>query len=534
LPHARVAAVTGALVLFGGFGWAGPADAKVADPPECTSAYADNPVQQDLNGDDRPDAVEGVPTASVHLLRSAGVVDVHDFCALDGRGPQRISESFFTGLPPAAAGDRFGAAIAYTLLPSCCPDDYHYYATLVMGAPGANSGRGAVIVASGSPSGVPAADGIRIPGQTTGEQFGAAVVANGADVWVGAPDRTVSGHAGAGAIDHYRISGSSAKLVETLTEDTSGIPGLAEVNDHFGAVLAVDYNHVVVGEPDEDVGGAVDAGTVTDMQYDNGGARQRAVTISQNSPGISGGAEAGDRFGAAVSVDAADYLPASKVPGATAEDALIAVGVPGEDLGSLRDAGTAHLVRITPAGAVTQLASLTQESPTIPGGSEAGDQFGASVLLGDVDGQVVQSGHDRSGFEDLAIGAPGEDLATVVDAGDVIVVQLASTFHAVGPVLRQGGGGTADLGGSAVAGNRVGTTLSPLASPSPGDQTGGASLLVGLPGQDAPGATDSGAVAVGYGAGSTFLDSAGPLTTERYGSVAPTTISNGPILEVQD
>jgi hypothetical protein len=459
-----------------------------------------------------------MPTASVHLLQNAGVVDVHDFCALDGRGPQRISESFFTGLPAAAAGDRFGAAVAYTLLPNCCPDDYHEYASLAIGAPGANSGRGAVVVASGSPSGVQAAGGIRITGQSTGEQFGAAVVAVFADVWVGAPNRTVSGHAGAGAIDHYRITGSTAKLVETLTEDTPGIPGLAEVNDHFGAVLAVDYNHIVVGEPGEDVGSAVDAGTVTDIEYING-ARQRAVTIGQNSPGISGGAEAGDRFGAAVSLDPAEYLPDSKVPGATAEDALIGVGVPGEDLGSVRDAGTAQLVRVTPAGAVTQLASFSQESPTIPGGSEAGDQFGASVLLGDVDGQVTVTGHDRNGFEDLAIGAPGEDLGTVADAGDVIVVQLGSTFHAVGPVLRQGGGGTADLGGSAAAGNRVGTTLSPLAYPAPGDQTGGASLLVGLPGQDAPGATDSGAVAVGYAAGSTFGDSAArwrPSATARW------------------
>ena len=359
------------------------------------------------------------------------------------------------------------------------------------------------------------------------------MVAAGADAWVGAPDRTVAGRAGAGAIDHYRISGSTATLVETLTEDTPGIPGLAEANDHFGAVLSADYNHVVVGQPNEDVGSATDAGTVTDIQYVNG-ARQRAVTINQNSPGISGGAEAGDRFGAAVSVDAARNLPESQVPGATEQDALIAIGVPGEDLGSVRDAGAVHLVRITPAGAVTQLAALTQESSTIPGGSEAGDQFGATVLVGDVDGQVTQSGLTRSGFEDLAIGAPGEDLGTVADAGDVIVVQLGSTFRAVGPALRQGGGGAADLGGSAVAGNRVGATLSALAYPSPGDQTGGASLLVGVPGEDQPGAPDSGAVAVGYGAGSTFVDSAGSLSGERYGSVAPTSVPNGVIFEIRD
>jgi hypothetical protein len=50
----------------------------------------------------------------------------------------------------------------------------------------------------------------------------------------------VSGHKAAGAVDHYRVdaSGTRVTLVQTLTENTAGVPGRAETNDRFGQVLA--------------------------------------------------------------------------------------------------------------------------------------------------------------------------------------------------------------------------------------------------------------------------------------------------------
>ncbi len=54
-----------------------------------------------------------------------------------------------------------------------------------------------------------------------------------------------------------------------------------------------------------------------------------------------------------------------------------------------------------------------QNAPGVLGGAEAGDSFGHSVASGDYDGD---------GFVDLAIGAPGEDIGAIVDAGAVNVL----------------------------------------------------------------------------------------------------------------
>ncbi|MEV7404517.1 esterase [Streptomyces sp. NPDC091267] len=56
----------------------------------------------------------------------------------------------------------------------------------------------------------------------------------------------------------------------------------------------------------------------------------------------------------------------------------------------------------------------TQDSDGIPGVAEAGDQWGAELSAGDTDGD---------GHPDLAIGAPGEDIGSVSDAGAVWVLR---------------------------------------------------------------------------------------------------------------
>ncbi|MFD8071823.1 FG-GAP repeat protein [Streptomyces sp. NPDC059718] len=57
--------------------------------------------------------------------------------------------------------------------------------------------------------------------------------------------------------------------------------------------------------------------------------------------------------------------------------------------------------------------SISQETGNVPGGSETGDSFGLELHLGDVNGD---------GFQDLAVGAPGEDLGVYKDAGTVTVL----------------------------------------------------------------------------------------------------------------
>lgn len=56
---------------------------------------------------------------------------------------------------------------------------------------------------------------------------------------------------------------------------------------------------------------------------------------------------------------------------------------------------------------------VTQDSAGVVGTSEAGDAFGRSVASADF---------DRDGYADLAVGAPGEDVGDIADAGAVTVL----------------------------------------------------------------------------------------------------------------
>lgn len=62
-----------------------------------------------------------------------------------------------------------------------------------------------------------------------------------------------------------------------------------------------------------------------------------------------------------------------------------------------------------PAGST----SVTQNTGNVPGSSERGDYFGNELSLGDINGD---------GFQDLAVGAPGENLNGVVNTGAVTVL----------------------------------------------------------------------------------------------------------------
>jgi hypothetical protein len=55
-----------------------------------------------------------------------------------------------------------------------------------------------------------------------------------------------------------------------------------------------------------------------------------------------------------------------------------------------------------------------QDLPSVPGAEEDGDRFGASMAVGDVDGD---------GYADVALGTIGEDTKGVTDAGSVVLVR---------------------------------------------------------------------------------------------------------------
>jgi len=155
-----------------------------------------------------------------------------------------------------------------------------------------------------------------------------------------------------------------------------------------------------VGAPTEGVGSRASAGAVTVVSEIQGfppTGTWEASTYTQDSPGVAGAVEAGDRFGASLAVGNRDIH-------AVGAFRRIAVGSPGEDLGAINAAGAVNLFKASGSGLVG-LKALTQNTAGVGETAETGDRFGTSV--------AVMSGSTHR----LAVGTPYEDLGSATNAG---------------------------------------------------------------------------------------------------------------------
>lgn len=376
----------------------------VAGAAELT-CQTDVPVVGDVDGDGISDLLVGRPWAD----SGAGAVDLRLTSA-----PTQLLTEVAAGITEPEVVDAFGSAVALADLDADGCDD------MVIGAPGTLDGAGRVYVVSGAPGGFDSQFRFTLDGGSSpADRFGSAIAIAenpnlpGFDLWVGSPNDSPGAVARAGSVTHFTIKAPAGQVqithLETISQATPGVPGTSEVNDHFGSVLTATAGGALVGVPDEDIGRAADAGAVVFLRnFDTDPGFDDAVSITQNTSGVAGTPEAGDRFGAAVAAGF-DYA---------------LVGVPGEDLGRLRDAGAVQTFRQRfPATVPVPVASVTQNSRGIPGTAEAGDQLGAAVLVGRNVGCV-------EGVTQAVAGAPGEDIRVSgtnrVDAGTVLVLPLTA------------------------------------------------------------------------------------------------------------
>ncbi|QES32743.1 hypothetical protein DEJ48_04415 [Streptomyces venezuelae] len=152
-----------------------------------------------------------------------------------------------------------------------------------------------------------------------------------------------------------------------------------------------------------------DPGTVKIYYGSSSGPSQtRTQTITQDTAGVPGASEKGDQFGGRLGTGDAN---ADGYPD-------LAVGVPGEAIGSKAKAGAVVLLKGGKDGLTGKGAqAFHQDTADVPGVAESGDVFGGSVRLLDV---------TRDGRADLIAGAPGEDLGAVKNGGAVWLLRGAA------------------------------------------------------------------------------------------------------------
>jgi hypothetical protein len=264
------------------------------------------------------------------------------------------------------------------------------------------------------------------------------------------------------------------------SQSSPGMPIAIEADANFGYGLAAGdfdcdgFDDLAVGMPGEDLVGGVNAGRLI-VLYSN----QVEVSLDfhqvwgQNSPVVEDDAEPNDRF--------SQVLAAGDFDGNGCDD--LAVGVPLEDIGADANAGAVNVLYGGVGGLTGDADDFWhQDLATIDATAEPGDGFGAALAVGDF---------DADGIDDLAIGAPGEDIeAEAADDAGAIHVLWGSIFGlAAGEslTLYRGSG----LLGEPQTGERIGGALAaadfvPLFA--------GDDLAIGATGHDVAGADQAGGV----------------------------------------
>ncbi len=394
----------------------------------------------DFNGDGRTDLAIGAPGATVAGKAKAGAVSV---VYGSTSGPKSSTRTLLTqdtaGMPGAAeADDAFGSALASADL------NTDGYADLLIGTPGedgSDTNDGTVTIVWGSKSGLSGARSLFSFFSTDYDRYGQTLAAGDfdndgdPDVAVGSTGPvtlslvsgplTKAGASNGGSGSRNDWWSSSHGITRLSSGDITGdghprvilhgraantddaVTALADLeignyNDwlqdlpagYVSAVADIDkdgYADIAVGndrETSADPAGAL-GGKVT-VVYGGPGGRDTGrapLVLTQNTAGVPGASESGDRFGSGVAL------------GDTNGDgyADLAIGAAGENSA----AGSVTVLYGSASGLTTKGAtSYTQNTAGVPGGSEKGDRFGERVTLTD---------HTGDRRADLSVSAPGEN-----------------------------------------------------------------------------------------------------------------------------
>jgi len=376
-------------------------------------------------------------------------------------GAQSFTENSLFGAGSGVGGEEFGEELA--------SGDFNDdgIADLVVGVrgeivtPGSFSQVGGLVVIYGAAGGLGTGGTLSalitqaspgVPGTPeVGDGFGSALAAgdfdgNGVDdLAVGVPGensfrgivQVLPGQAGTGV---------GALAAASYSQDTAGVPGVAEAGDAFGSAVAAGdatgdgRDDLAIGAPGEN-GGAGEpagAGAVSFLPGSASGLTgMRSQIWSQDSPGVGGVAADPDRFGESLVMAPLDNGPLVD----------LAIGVPFDDVGPITDAGAVNILLGTASGLSTSGAGgqrFHQNTPGIAEVPEAGDRFGLSVAAPQI---------QTTGQGSLLIGVPVESAAGVEATG--LFHQLATFEFGPNPLDSK----TFHLGTPGVKGMPEGTDL---------------------------------------------------------------------------
>ncbi len=378
-----------------------------SDGAEAGDQFGWSLAAADFNGDRYLDLAIGVPYEDWLSSANAGAVNV----VYGSPGGLSATGSQFWHQDSGGEGDELGSSLA--------GGDFNGdgFADLAIGIPyadpGGVTGAGAVYVLYGSSGGL-TLTGYQFWNQDSPGVIGVAEL----DDWFGealaAGDFNNDGRADLAigvygedyAVDDdgvvHVLYGSDAGL--TADDDDLWYEGAlgatAAAYDHFSATLASgDFNgdgvdDLAASATGRDVGASASAGLVyVIFGSDAGLVVSGSQAWSQDSPGVGGVSEQGDRFGSA--------LAAGDLEGDGYAD--LAVGVPEENLAG-SDEGCVNVLHGSADGLVAGPELWTQDSPGIVDSSEDLDGFGWALAIGDF---------NADGYGDLAVGVPGEILESL-------------------------------------------------------------------------------------------------------------------------
>ena len=466
--------------------------------PTSRAAAATTARPSDFNGDGYADLAIGAPASLMNGRTGEVNVLYGSRSGLTAAGDQVWSQATTGVQGTAEPYEEFGAVLASGDFDS----DGH--ADLAIGVPGDTFGGiravGAVNVLYGSATGLTAAGDQRwsrvgLPPVSFGGAFGSALAAGDfdadgyVDLAIGArdddPDPGPSSPTGVVVILRGSGSGLTATGVQVLRADQIATPDPLPID-----VLRLGFS-LVAGDFDGNgiadlAAGAPDSGDLALLpEIDRPGAvavfygstdgldTSSSELWHQDSPGIPGDDEANDQF--------ATSLAAGDLDGDGDDD--LVVGAPYSDG---VEAGTVTVIEGSPDGLTsTDSQRWDQDVAGVPGVGEANDRFGAALAIGDFDGDDA---------EDLAVGMPGEQLASNACAGQVIVLRGSATGLNVTGV-RAWTQDSPGVPGRVRACHLFGTALSALDF----GRSGRPDLAVGVPGQGVDGHRWAGMVDVLYG-----------------------------------